>query len=750
MGIELPAELRDVAAKAGARWPEADEDRMRESASAWRDAASSLDGLARDADGSAQGALGAIEGGTAQAARRHWDGIVAGEHGKLPASTRECTAAADRLDHAAEQIGAAKVQMVRELVALKKNTDAAEQAAASGHPQALAGLDTVVRGASAGLAQVHRTLGSAVDIDSGVTVQGAAASPGVLGGAAHAVGGGAGHGIASTVDSAAGSVGATSRGASDLVGAAGHGASGGAGAAGHGASDIAHGASDAVGHVGSTAANVTGGAPEEWHGPGEKVDKIGDALANRVGNPSGFAEPAVPPGIARSGAEQTGPVSSDVVGRSTGVVQGAIDADTGPVPIIGRGQGWSGSHPDPGSITAPQAVHSAWASPPPAQPGFAPGLSGAPVPSPAPPPPQAPNSHFAPPSPAPAPPPVQGGARPPTPPPPPAAGRPPAPMYGSAPGAAQPQPQPFRQPPGQGAIVSGQPVQNQAPRAGYRSAPGVMPPAPQPAPPEAPQRPLRQGDRNPGVLAFVLHQFPIGHMPVAASHPSRQLPPPPAGDPAAGLRFPPQDHPRSGVVSDADALARVRSGDAQAAVTEVPLVRDDVPEEVVAAHEPFGDLSESDWEREFRLDTGKTHGSRHYRWPSLAGLPEGGVEPGEPVVLEPDTVVDGFGDGSGRVVAPERTAFAQRCLPPEHRERDYRRYRVMRRLPVWQAVAAPWFAQPGGGVRYRTTYALSELVALGYLVELTRDRLAMEAGTVRIPQQNVAPEASGEEQEAQG
>ena len=62
MGIELPAELQDVAARAGARWPAADEDRMRESAAAWREAARSLDSLTRSADATAQGALHSFDG----------------------------------------------------------------------------------------------------------------------------------------------------------------------------------------------------------------------------------------------------------------------------------------------------------------------------------------------------------------------------------------------------------------------------------------------------------------------------------------------------------------------------------------------------------------------------------------------------------------------------------------------------------------------------------------------------------------
>ena len=60
MGIELPAELTDVAAKAGVSWPKADEDAMRSSATAWRDAGDQINGLGSSSDGAAD-----------RAARRH-------------------------------------------------------------------------------------------------------------------------------------------------------------------------------------------------------------------------------------------------------------------------------------------------------------------------------------------------------------------------------------------------------------------------------------------------------------------------------------------------------------------------------------------------------------------------------------------------------------------------------------------------------------------------------------------------------
>lgn len=246
-----------------------------------------------------------------------------------------------------------------------------------------------------------------------------------------------------------------------------------------------------------------------------------------------------------------------------------------------------------------------------------------------------------------------------------------------------------------------------------------------PRPPE--QRPLSRGDRN--AVAFVLHQFPIGHMPVAASEPSRQLPPPPADhDQPGGLRVPPQDHPRSALVDSADALERIRSGEAhtgRARARVLPSAEHQrLPEELRADHDPLGGLTEQDWVARFVVRVGSRD---EHAWPPG----EGGSE-AQPVVLAPDTDLDCLGTGEGRLLAAGSAPFAQRSLPAEHLERDYRRYRVLRPLPAWKSVSGPWFGQPGGAARYRTTYPLAELVALGYLVELGRDRQLAETGTTRM------------------
>jgi hypothetical protein len=146
-----------------------------------------------------------------------------------------------------------------------------------------------------------------------------------------------------------------------------------------------------------------------------------------------------------------------------------------------------------------------------------------------------------------------------------------------------------------------------------------------------------------------------------------------------------------------------------------------VPSELLDEYEPFGELSEAEWRKRYLVRDGERP---EYAWPPRENWPEGGHEPGEPVVLEEGTVLDRFGDANGRVFAEDGTVFARRSLPPSHRQYGYRRYRVVRSVPAWKAISAPWFGQPGGGVRYRTVYSAAELVVLGHLADITFEERA--------------------------
>ncbi|OLF04244.1 hypothetical protein BLA60_41660 [Actinophytocola xinjiangensis] len=245
--------------------------------------------------------------------------------------------------------------------------------------------------------------------------------------------------------------------------------------------------------------------------------------------------------------------------------------------------------------------------------------------------------------------------------------------------------------------------------------------APAPVPAASPGQPVYR-ERDEALALFWVHMFPIGHMPVAADRPARQVPPPPAElDRAAGLRFEPGDHPRSALVDGRD-----RRPGAPVTQTGEPRSRAEVTD-LTEGYDPLGGMNERDWDRRYQVRFGRitAEGIRpdglEFAWPPGELYPEGGSDHGEPEILDEGSEIDRFGPPDGRVFAEAGTAFGQRSLPPAHLDLGYRRYRVCRPLPVWRAVSAAWFAQSGGGVRYRTTHSVLELVALGYLADITRE-----------------------------
>ncbi len=756
MGIELPAELRDVARRTGTHWPEADEDAMRAAARAWRDAADSVGGLARASDASAQRALAAVEGETGWAARREWDGFIDPESGRLPVCVRECTAAADRLEHAAAQVGAAKVRIVRELVTLAKQLDVAESAVAVGNQVSGAESETLVRATAANVAELDRTLVTAVDSGSGVTVEGADSPVSGIASAEEQLS------PAAIPEPSGEGAAPESPGFSEVPGA----------------SDL----SEVTGGVDRGSPVFPGeqsSAPEESGGDASIAEKLftrqnSEAVQAPPETPDSAAPEVAPdgrPGSGPSDRESTGPVSTETVRNAAETAGGGVAATsgTGPIPAGAEGvehaPGAGGREP----ATAPQAVHQAWAASPgdggqvfPQ--GTGAGGSAGPFSQPQQP---SPAAQYARPEQQP----PLGGARPQqTGAPAPGAGRPPAPGgnpgYGGVapPGGSAQSPRGFGGPPYPGAAQPGNPPGRGAPPGAAGGAGAPWPGAPQPPPqhpapqqpaPQQPgdgRRPLRNNERDSAVVAFVLHQFPLGHMPVSSARPSEQW----SG--AGGVTeseppgFPPGDHPSSHL---AERAMFVRgnghiAGTGRDSGREPEATARSIPEELLEDYDPLGKdpgLSEYEWELRYgSRGTADTGG--HYDWPAWHGYPDNGVEGGEPVVLEPGTVLDRLGEEHGRVLAPEGTSFAARALPPEFGSRSYRRYRVARALPVWRGLSVSWFEQPGGGVRYRATHPVVELVASGALLELDGARelaeQATEESTVRLPPEAVDGDSAEE------
>ncbi|GAB3548863.1 hypothetical protein J2S53_004069 [Actinopolyspora lacussalsi] len=759
MGIELPVELRGVAERTGTHWPEADEDAMREAAAAWRRAADSLHRLAATSDTSASGALASIEGETARAASSHWQGFVDPDTGRLPGCARECAAAADRLDHAAEQVGAAKVRIVRELVTLAKRTAAAERAAAAGNPSAALRAESAVGDAATNIAELNRSLVGAVDSSGGITID-SSASPGA------APPDSAPFGATEAEDEPAGVVEAVANPVSDVspVGNAVSGAD----------AVVDEGAVGAAGNRAASPADPPSAPADEPAAPGQESERgESDTSRSRISEllspvsgpdergpavgPDGTGPPrhANQPGEAAD-RELTGPVSPDTVRRAAAGPAGGPDAGTGPIPVVdpaasstpdvapASGAGGERTDVERDPITAPQAVHQAWASPAAAPPPAPPGPAAPPPAGPAPQPGAVPQGPAGQPGMTGQPgitgqPGSTGQPQRPGVPPPPA-----APGHGR--GAGQPEP-------GQAAPRPGPPV-----RGGYQPTgtahPGVAPPvgrnpfapgggisqqppppphpAQQPPPQRSPQpqspqqqpvegrRPLRENQRDPAVVAFVLHQFPLGHMPVAETRPSRQWSP--SGQPSERDTFtvPPRSHPRADLVEEYAVVGLARSTERRAAPGAAEDADRTIPEELLVDYEPLGpeaEVGEFEWERRYLLPGPGGNRTHAYDWPVRHGFADNGVEEPDPEVLPPGTMLDRLGDEWGLVLAPEGTAFADRSLPPEFRERTYRRYRVVHPLPVWLTRAVAWFEQPGTGLRYRTTHPIAELVALGLLAD---------------------------------
>lgn len=212
--------------------------------------------------------------------------------------------------------------------------------------------------------------------------------------------------------------------------------------------------------------------------------------------------------------------------------------------------------------------------------------------------------------------------------------------------------------------------------------------------------------------------FPIGHLPVASDRPHRQLPPPPPEvDYAPGLRFPPYDHPRSELIDAGGALEKIRAG-----LWRLPAPPASPPPGLTEGYDPLAGLTEYVWNRRFLA--GVRDSVPEYAWPPGEVYPEGGTEPGEPLVLAQGTKLDRFGDVTGRVFAPDGTGFPLRALPPSALDGGYRRYLVLREIPVWGARSVGWFGQPGGGLRYRAIHSADELVTMGYLADVTFQQTA--------------------------
>ncbi|AOS65495.1 TNT domain-containing protein [Actinoalloteichus hymeniacidonis] len=839
MGIELPPELADVAQRAGVYWPSADEEKMRTAAAAWRAAGTAVDTAGTDADSAATSVFDGFEGEASDAARERWE-TFSSDEGRFRSIVRGCEEAAARLEFAADQIAATKVEIIRRLVLLAVKVDAAEQSGIDGDASAEAELETLFAGAQAEFEEVNGTLASAVEVESGDALPEFSSASGDLS-AFRPEGGTAGQLLDPQLaellgldpDSLVPGLGPDGLGGEGLFpGGPGSDRDGSPilGGDGFGNNGFGSDDEDSLGLSGLVDSMVDSGELSE-----NEADQLaenrgftwGEDLVEEQEN-LGASNPS-PSDLRDLDPESTGPIPMGVIddvantalhagdpgpgtppGGQAGFTHPSAGAGVGPAaPGPSNGSGYSGpSIPDPpssgsGERPAPPSLTPSFAGPPPEA---APAPAPTPRPDFAPPGQQANPAPPAPSAPAPSAPggsaPPSGGAQPSAPAP--APGRPmptiPAPGGGfgipggtpapSMPGAPVPPsapiagggPGPVAPAPGGAPVAPGAPGAPGGPVGGppagsklggmpgfggpvggpigaggpaLGGTPGVGPapgmggaPAggmvvgggpvvghmagnamPGKAAPMAPAgdmfggpamgadhgaagRPVRPQQVDAELLAFTMSLFPLGHMPVPSARPARQLPVPPREtDFAPGIRFPPQDHPQSDLVD----LRQSSGRDNEPTGVE----ENGCPARLREGHDSLGDLNERVWDRRFlvRAAPSDHSGPAEYAWPPGELFREGAADPAgsEAAILPVGTRLDRLGTPHGRVFAEADTKFAARSLPPEYADRPYTQYVVQKPLPAWRAVSAPWFAQPGGGLRFRLTQSAVELVQAGYL-----------------------------------
>ncbi|MFJ9519655.1 toxin glutamine deamidase domain-containing protein [Kitasatospora sp. NPDC101801] len=134
MAVELPEPLQWVLLLlAGTRWPEGDEDLMRDMGRRWRATAEALDEAGRASDAAVRRALDGQQGSAAEALEKDWNKLVlpadGSKPGFFPGMVKSCNAMADSLEAMANSTETAKISIVAQLGILAFEIATAEAAA---------------------------------------------------------------------------------------------------------------------------------------------------------------------------------------------------------------------------------------------------------------------------------------------------------------------------------------------------------------------------------------------------------------------------------------------------------------------------------------------------------------------------------------------------------------------------------------------------------------------------------------------
>ena len=99
------------------------------------------------------------------------------------------------------------------------------------------------------------------------------------------------------------------------------------------------------------------------------------------------------------------------------------------------------------------------------------------------------------------------------------------------------------------------------------------------------------------------------------------------------------------------------------------------------------------------------------------------------VTLKPGAEIDRYGGfidketgqfrDKGKFTAKAGEPFEDRALPDNTKDKDYKKYRVAKRIPnIDASKAIPWFGKSGKGVQYELPMSVEDLVTKGYLEEI--------------------------------
>ncbi|WP_354637114.1 toxin glutamine deamidase domain-containing protein [Kitasatospora camelliae] len=164
MAVELPEPLQWVLLLlAGTRWPEGEEDVMREMADRWRAAGETLADVGRSVDSTVQRALDGQQGKAAEGLATHWAKFSVGkgteeDPGFFPSMVKSCEGMAEMLDNMANSTETAKIQIVAQLGILAFEIATAEASAPVTAGASLAAIPAAVAVTRTAVQQILKQL----------------------------------------------------------------------------------------------------------------------------------------------------------------------------------------------------------------------------------------------------------------------------------------------------------------------------------------------------------------------------------------------------------------------------------------------------------------------------------------------------------------------------------------------------------------------------------------------------------------